>query len=114
MPDSRNPLNSASDSVREPRKTRPTRSDVLGVMPDDAARIQVVAKLRDSRFDADSFGTRPQARAIVADALVRLEDALELAAIDAGGSGRGQRRNTLTAQREAVAVVRRKLETEIR
>jgi hypothetical protein len=82
------------------------------VLPDDAARFQVLAKLRDRGFNADSFATSPKARDIVADALARLEDALELAAIDAGGSARGQRRKALTTQREALAVVRRALERE--
>lgn len=114
MTASRSLLKTATKPRREPRKPPLGWSDVVAVLFDDTARFQVLAKLRDKGFTADSFATKRMARAIVADALSRLEDGLELAAIDAGGDGRGLRRKRLTEQREALAVVRRQLEGELR
>jgi hypothetical protein len=83
------------------------------VLPGDAARFGLVASVKASGFDADSFATKRRARELVADGLTRLEDRLELEAIDAGGYGRGLRRAELTRQRETIRGVRRRLEQEL-
>lgn len=87
--------------------------DVVRVLPDPETRSAVVASLRASGFDPDSFARRIGARRVVADALTRTEDALELAELDAGGSGRGRRREILAEQRAAIRELRRRLEGEV-
>jgi hypothetical protein len=106
----RNPVKTAPKTASK----RPEWPEVLKAVPGDSDRQALVGKLRAAGFEVDAFRTSHVARALVSDALTRLEDALELGVIDAGGSGRGRRRELLQGQREAIAGVRRRLESEIR
>lgn len=76
--------------------------EVLRVVQGDAERLAVASALRDSGFSADSFATRIAARRSVCEALVRVEDRLEMR------RGMGARLERLEVQR-----VRRRLELEV-
>jgi hypothetical protein len=106
------PRNAAKTAPKTASK-RPEWPEVLKALPGDSDRQTIVAKLRGAGFEVDDFRTSPVARALVSHGLTSLEDALEYAAIDAGGSGRGRRREALTAQRRAIQSVRKVLELEI-
>lgn len=83
--------------------TRVAWQDVLRVLPRDDQRSAVVVALADSGFSADSFASQTRARVVVADALTRIEDALEMAARD-------RRRAGLDTERASIRAIRRRLE----
>ena len=73
---------------------------VIGALASDQTRSWFVGRLRESRFDADSFATKTRARAFVASTLTALEDRLELTA-------------PRSKERNAIRTVRRRLEEEL-
>lgn len=76
--------------------------DVLRALSTDEARSYAIGQFRDPCFSPDSFGSRIEARATVAEGLTRTEDWLE--------SKHGKNN---VACRSAVASVRRRLELEL-
>lgn len=84
------------------RSGRVTWPEVLRVVQGDENRFAVATAIRTSGFSADSFATRIEARRSVCEALVGVEDRLELR--------RGVRGLT---ERLAVRAVRRRLECEL-
>lgn len=74
--------------------------DVLRVLPGPETRSYAVALVRRAGFSADAFGHLREARAVVADALTRTEDWLEIR----GGHVR---------ERAAIRDLRRRLEREL-
>ena len=77
-------------------------SDVLGAVQDSAERSGLVRLLADAGFSADSFANINDARVIVCSELTRYEDRLE-----------GMAGKLRAAERSAVRVVRRRLESEL-
>jgi hypothetical protein len=71
-------------------------------MPRENVRQRVLELYRTQGFTPDDFGRRATARAAMADALTRAEDWLELD------------HPRLTAERAALAAIRRPLEEAIR
>jgi hypothetical protein len=90
-----------------------TWSAVVRALFGDSERSYVAQTLRDRGFSADSFASRTEARRLVCDALTRVEDGLEHAAIDAGRSAAGRTRARLKERRAAIRALRRRLEQEI-
>ena len=81
---------------------RVTWPDVLRALSTDEARSYALGRFRYPCFSPDSFATRIEARATVADGLTRTEDWLESKA----GSNNAK-------CRASVAAVRRRLELEL-
>jgi hypothetical protein len=93
--------------------------DVVGCLPDDATRSYALSLYRDAGFFPDDIGVidgargaaarrRRLARESLADALARTEDWLEYREVDFP-----RRAHLYRAERDAIRVVRRRLEREI-
>ena len=78
---------------------RVTWPEVLRALPVDETRSYALGRFRDPCFSPDSFATRIESRAIVAEGMTRTEDWLEL--------------NRRPKQVEAIRAVRRRLELEL-
>lgn len=88
-------------------KKRVSWPDVLRAVQDEKRRFIVSYALRSSGFDADSFGHKREARVTAAEALVRLEDALE----DQASNRR--KHNPARDEASRIREVRRRLELEL-
>lgn len=104
-------------SPDDPDKSPPRRlwwRDVVRVVQGDETRSYVVDRLTNAGFSVDSFGGTRKAREIVADALTRVEDRLELVAVKwETGAGRARGWKRASEERAAIRPVRRCLELEL-
>ena len=97
------PLISAAEIRQRPRKSVLGWPDVLRALSDASARSAVLDAYRSAGFSPDDFGRLRAAREVMAGALSRAEDGIEL------------RRQSPQRDRERAAVraVRRQLEVEL-
>ncbi len=83
-------------------RLRVTWPDVVKALQDAEARTLAMSRYNASGYCPDDFARRPDARAVIADALSRIEDAWEF-----------RRGPSLASEREMIRALRRRLELEV-